>query len=330
MLSFLVSFAILGGVGATAVATHKHHPTNILPLPTVDDPIVGGTKGHPFSAFAGNITSLGYVEEEYFLTGYGNRYNVIGNLTQDGLWKLSYNSTAPYKTRVLVRRPIDRKNFNGDVVIEWINVSAGFDITSADTPGIYKNGYIWAGISAQTVGVNGQSPNPQGLVQWDPARYGTLNIPDDAISYGIATAAGRIFRTGKISSGWIPEKVILTGGSQSGTRVLGYVNGVQNLNATFDSVIPVICAGFAADYSFIPAHPNVTNINAHSRAIPTIVRKDINAPIFMLNSETEALAYAEAGNRQDPSSTFREWEITGGSHANLGAEIFLEGQRKLD
>jgi hypothetical protein len=34
---------------------------------------------------------------------------------------------APYRTRVLVRRPVDLASASGTVVVEWLNVSGGID-----------------------------------------------------------------------------------------------------------------------------------------------------------------------------------------------------------
>lgn len=300
MVRTLSSIGLLTGLSAIAATASR--------LPVVQGPITGGTKGHPFSAFPGNISSIGYIEEEIFLSGDGVRYNVIGNLTSDGHWTLSYNSTATYKTRILVRRPADDKKFNGDVIVEWINVSGGFDISSSDLPGVYEGGYIWASIDAQVVGVEGAITDPQGLIQWDPIRYGTLHIPDDAISYDIASQAPSILRSGKVTGGLIPEHVILVGASQSGSQVLGYTNGIQPLNGSYDTIIPVICAGASSNFSHVPAQPISTQ---HSRTVFTKVRIDLQIPIFVVNSETEALHYAENDLRQPNTHNFREWEIAG-------------------
>ncbi|KAF3056169.1 hypothetical protein CFAM422_012820 [Trichoderma lentiforme] len=319
MLRTLSPVSLLIGLHAITVTANKP--------PIIQGPITAGTKGHPFSAYAGNISSIGYVEEEYFLSGDAVRYNVIGNLTSDGHWTLSYNSTASYKTRLLVRRPLDHKRFNGDVLVEWINVSGGFDITSTDLPGVYEAGYIWASIDAQATGIEGGAMNPQGLIQWDPVRYGTLNIPDDAISYDIVSQAASVLRSGNVTGGQIPEHVILVGASQSGSRVLGYTNGVQPLNASYDAIIPAICAGASSDFSPVPAHPTP---GQSGRTVFTKVRTDLKVPVFMMNSETESLHYAQNYLRQPNTHKFREWEVTGASHANLGDLIWLAPQREVD
>jgi hypothetical protein len=67
-------------------------------------------------------------------------------------------ATARYKTRLLVYRPSDPKKFNGTVVVEWLNESAGAD-TAPDWIGdhteLIRQGFAWVGVSAQALGVNG-------------------------------------------------------------------------------------------------------------------------------------------------------------------------------
>ena len=48
-------------------------------------------------------------------------------LTDDGKWTVTADASAPYKTRIVVYRPIDPKQFDGTVMVEWLNVSGGLD-----------------------------------------------------------------------------------------------------------------------------------------------------------------------------------------------------------
>ena len=76
----------------------------------------------------------------------------------------------------------------------------------------------WVGVSAQRAGVNGPPFVPgfsQPLTVWDPARYGTLDIPDDDASYGIFTAAARLARAGALTGGSPGDVLIASGSSQS-------------------------------------------------------------------------------------------------------------------
>ena len=68
----------------------------------------------------------GYVEEEFFLDGEATAYQPEGagrGRALDG----HAAGTAPYRTRVIVRRPADADDFDGTVFVEWLNVTAGVD-----------------------------------------------------------------------------------------------------------------------------------------------------------------------------------------------------------
>src|SRR5215813_9893779 len=95
-----------------------------VPSPTVSGPITS-----PGSAFITppstlDWSSYGYVEEEFFVSGNATAYTAAP-LTSDGHWTASPGVTAPYVTRILVRRPANPKRFNGTAVLEWLNVSGG-------------------------------------------------------------------------------------------------------------------------------------------------------------------------------------------------------------
>ncbi|RFU34716.1 hypothetical protein B7463_g1669, partial [Scytalidium lignicola] len=282
-------------------------------FPVVEGPITGGSRGYPFAS------SIGYTEHEYFISGTATRYTPIGNLTADGHWNIVPSSMAAYKTRVLVHRPANPDDFTGTIILEWSNVSLGYEISFGNTQGLYGAGYVYILVSAQAVGITGNEPDPIGLVQWDPVRYGTLSIIDDALSYDIYTQVGKLVAEEKkhitnrvtLLGGLKTCSLIAMGGSQSGARILAYTNGVQPLENVFDITMPLLCAVHASDFSSAPAYANGS---AHNRAFNTKVRTDLKTPVWEINSETEALYYY--GNRQPDTDKFRYWEVTGSSHAN--------------
>jgi len=62
-------------------------------------------------------------------------------------------ATAPYVTRLLVRRPLDPARFNGTVIVEWLNVTSGFDIDIVAGElwrETLRSGYAYVGVSTQT------------------------------------------------------------------------------------------------------------------------------------------------------------------------------------
>src|SRR6478672_6040185 len=64
-----------------------------------------------------NLKRAGYVEHEYAASGTATSYTATSPLTEDGRWSFAPEGSAPYRTRVLVRRPIDRARFSGRVVV---------------------------------------------------------------------------------------------------------------------------------------------------------------------------------------------------------------------
>lgn len=302
------------------------------PAPRIVGPISGGARGRPFASYFGDISAVGYVEEEYFIEGQARAFEVVGDVPLDGRMSVSKIDATPYRTRLLVRRPIDPSKFNGTVVVEWINVSSGYDVACADPVGIY-DGFAWVAVSAQRVGVHGYDaalnpslPPGRGLRQWDPARYGDLSVPRDSLSYDIFTQGAYAVgphRVGAVDpvGGLDVRKLIAIGASQSGMRLLSYINGVQMIENVFDALMPLVSFGRSA-----PWRDASTRASQSLSAVQMKVRDDLSAKVFALNSETEASAYLAV--RQPDSDTFRYWEIAGASHG--GAEQAARIQRITD
>ena len=59
------------------------------------------------------------------MQGTATSYDAVGPLGEDGKWKVTPGTKAPYKTRIIVRVPEDPKKFNGTVFVEWLNVTVG-------------------------------------------------------------------------------------------------------------------------------------------------------------------------------------------------------------
>jgi hypothetical protein len=92
--------------------------------------VTGGSHGFPFGAPSVSVdfSSYGYVQEEYFIEGTATSYSEVGTWGNNGVWTAAPAGTAAYKTRFLVARASAPAAFNGTVVVEWLNVTAGWDI----------------------------------------------------------------------------------------------------------------------------------------------------------------------------------------------------------
>ena len=326
--------SVLGGGVSLAADARKTSGR----LPRVVGPITGGRHGRPFAAYLGNIADVGYVEEEYFIEGDASAFRFNGEFPVDGRFAVSKIGATPYRTRILVRRPVDAGKFNGTVVVEWINVSAGHDIACADLKGNYQ-GFAWVSVSAQRVGVHGLEPVPRaelppanGLRQWDPDRYGSLSIPGDSLSYDIFTQGARAvapYRTGKIDpmGGLKVRKLIAIGASQSGIRLVSYINGVQSIENVFDALMPIVFFGRSAPW--IDGQMNDPRLNVGPKQSGlTRMRDDLSAKIFGINTETEAASYLPV--RQPDTESFRYWEIAGASHGGTAREEQIRRIAKRD
>ena len=265
-----------------------------VPNPTVSGPIastaIPGHTSRDYVFFASDhpLAVNGYIEEEYFIEGTANRYTTSGTSTGTVL-----DSGHPYKTRIVVRRPADDKKFNGTVLVEWVNVTNGFDAENFwffAWEHVLRAGYAWVGVSAQRVGVDR-------LKTWSPARYGTLDvtkagtITNDALSYDIFMQAGQAVRSNPaVLGGLRPKTVLATGESQSAQRLATFVNAIMPLGNVYDGAILLSNFGQA-------------------------IRPDPVVPVWKLLFEWD-VETGEAGVRMADSEKFHSWEIAGTAHVD--------------
>ncbi|MBZ5623846.1 MAG: hypothetical protein LAQ69_34855 [Acidobacteriia bacterium] len=284
----LIALAVLTRVaGAGSVP----NPKVIGPVPPNGQP---GDSSHdyPFFSTALDLASRGYVEEEFLLEGVANRYNTPPLATATVI-----DSRHPYRTRMVVRRPVSAGKFNGTVLLKWQNVTGGYDldaVSAATQEHFIRHGYAWIGVSAQRAGIHDPT---SGLKAWSPSRYWTLDvthdgtIQDDALCYDVFSQAAQAVRS---PSGVDPmgglrvERVFAIGASQSANRLVSYHNSIHPLAGVLDGFILVV--GGAR------------------------LRTDLGVKVFQILSETEV---ARGAIRQPDSDHFRRWEVAGTAHLDF-------------
>ena len=308
-------------------------PSATGPAALISGPVTGGKGIFLLSASPVNLTSAGYRESEYFASGTAHSYVAAGPLGKDGHWQVKPKATASYRTRIVVRVPSDPKKFNGTVLVEWLNVSAGLDAAPDFTymaTELLRSGYAWVGVSAQQVGVSGGGavvPIPGipkgGLRGIDPARYGSLHHPGDAYAYDMFSQIGRAIRSpGKLNPlGSVrPQRVVAIGESQSAFELTTYIDAIQPTAHVYDGFFVHSRGGGA-----IPlAGGNITGGIIGSIRI----RDDISVPVFLFETETDEayLRYFDA--RQPDNAHLRLWDVAGASHVDaygLGGAAGLLG-----
>jgi hypothetical protein len=314
----VTSLVIAGGMAVAAPGAAGANPAP--GTPTVSGPVTGGTKGYPFRSAVGIVPleAAGFVEEEFFLEGSAAAYtSTTTPLPSNGVWTVTPSgTTAPYKTRALVRRPADPAWFNGTVVVEWLNVTAGHDTDPDFAYGyveLLRRGYAWVGVSAQNVSVNGSPLIPGfGLKSWDPDRYGSLSHPGDSFSYDIFTQAGRAVRSGALLGDLVPQHVIADGESQSASRMVTYINGVHPLVEVYDGFLVHSRGRVGAALSQSPLPPVGPAPSGPTSF--TLIRPDADEPVFVVQAETDVLGSLLA--RQANTGNYLRWEIAGTAHAD--------------
>ena len=261
-----------------------------VPTPEVTGPVPSDPPGSPgrnylFFATDLDLAHRGYVEEEFFYAGTANWYQTTGEPATATI----VSSGHPYKTRITVRRPANPARFNGIVIAEWTNVTSSYDnpvfwLRSHEF--LMREGYAWVGIAAQRLAIAGV---PDGLRNWSPVRYDTLDVADDALSYDVFAQGIQAVQAVPAVMGGLPVRhVIAAGISQSASRLAIYLNAVYPLDPISDGAL-VIIGGQQ-------------------------IRPDLDIPVMKVLSETEFLG-AQARNRQADTDWFRTWWVTGTSHS---------------
>ena len=326
-------------------------------LPTVIGPIASTPTDFPFGAEGFDVmppVPRGYVVEEFFISGTGNLYEY----TPTGIRVVapcpapatSGCTNIPYTTRFLVKRPRNRHQFSGTVIVEPLNPSGGFDIAAVwdrSRDHFVRNGDVFVGWTSKSVVVNA-------LKQWNPARYAALSWPylpfapggnsgaNDGITFDIAAQIGAYLRAngaaGHPLRGFRIEHVIESGFSQDG--------GFTFTQASFFHAIARRAGGGPIYDGYVPMGTNgPSNINfgltpagALPAGDPRRQMQPRDAPVIHVDTETEiALGLLTptglAFRRPDsdaPNDRYRLWEVPGAAHvSNDAAEAVSTIQRDV-
>ncbi|HEX2197497.1 MAG TPA: alpha/beta hydrolase domain-containing protein, partial [Burkholderiales bacterium] len=264
-------------------------------------------RDYPFFATNHDLAQWGYVEEEFFIEGTANRYTTPPRATASVI-----DGGHPYKTRILVRRPIDPAKFEGTVFVEWSNVTGAND-SDNDWHQVYhhalRSGYAWVVVAAQRNGVHAANT---GLKAFSPVRYASLDltaggtITNDALRFDVFSQAAQALRnpSGIAPLGnLVPQRLIATGHSQSGGNLNTYYNSILPLGSPFDGFMVRGATG------------------------NTAVRDDLGVKVFALQAEADVLSGQNF--RKPDSDIYRLWEVAGASHGDYQGQAVSRGPLAL-
>ncbi len=223
--------------------------------------------------------------------------------------------TAPYRPVSWSCGRWTRTRFNHTVLLNWQNVSAGYEQPAPSGGELYQ-GYAWVGVSAQEIGLYGPPlgmgrvarASAKGMMDEDPERYGMLQHPGDPGSFDIFADAARVVGPGRSTAvdplaGLDVHHVVAVGGSQSAMRLVSYANALHLRHRVIDGYALTVWEGRSPDLMDGPISFGGAR---------TVIRDDLEVPVVVVNSEFEALALHLAGAVD--SKWIRYWEVAGTPH----------------
>jgi hypothetical protein len=297
----VAALVILGPASAGAQGT--------APSPTVTPAAGVPTTGAPLGTLF-DLAEVGYAASEFFFEGQASSYHTVDGapFLADGAWAVEADAAQqPYKVRAQVYRPADPRDFNGTVVVEWLNVTNQSDSAALwilSHVDLAREGAAYVGITAQAIGANAAR-------NLEPGRYGAAGAdlvhPGDSFSYDIYSQAGQAIRDNAevVLQGLVPERLVAIGQSQSATRMVTYINALHPLHEVYDGY-------FVHSRGASGAPLRQSPLGAISAPAQTLIRTDIDVPVFVVQTETDTRA-----TRQPDTEVFSQWEIAGAAHADM-------------
>jgi len=178
-------------------------------IPALEGPITGPGPMHPGirpGPAGTNLEDFDYVTEEYFVSG-----------TAAG---------APYKTRILIRKPKHANKFSGMLVGEPTHRGGNALICQFARFGIGHRGHACATVAARPINLNNPATPGAGLKEFNLERYGSLQVAGNQPNEIIAQV-GRLLRS-NLSGGpmgdYAVRTLILSGTSDSSGATRTYMS----------------------------------------------------------------------------------------------------------
>jgi hypothetical protein len=310
-----------------------------IPLPRVTGPLPSHAQSYPFGGAAHtrvpvDLSPRAYVEEEYLISGSANVYD-----RPKAGPAVVRTASAPYTTRVLVRRPRARARFSGTAIVEPLNPSMAFDLNtgwSIHHDHLMRSGDAWIGVTAKPVAI-------RSLKAFDPERYGRLSwanplpatdprncsaVPRDSER---ATENGLVWDIYRHVGAWLRsaestnplaygvpktavQRLIAWGYSQSGGFLYTYAHAIHPLDVKdqgrplFDGYLIAAASGPA------PIHQCAPPIPADD---PRRQIKDVGVPVIRVMTQSDYLPNigARLSDGNWPPHLTRNYEIAGAAQA---------------
>lgn len=325
---------VIVGVAACASQAVAQTATRTIVVPAPAARLVAQTTAsRPFGS-AGTmqrpiqLTSHGYVEEEFFVGGTANVYD----WNADGSVAVRHGG-LPYVTRILVRRPADPARFSGTVLVDFGNRGAGFDtfaVWGQLSQHLLANGhaYVGATVFANNVGAlrmfdpqrYADLAFPRPVETCGPARRETWNRPadsfppaEDGVRWDVMSQLGALLKGDAATrplAGYRVEHVFAS--MQSGGDLPTYISAMAR-STRLSNGRPVYDAFLIKD-SGGPRVPLNDCARPLPEGDPRRIIRDVGVPVMHLVAQNAVSSDTRRPDSDVPGDRFRRYEIPGASH----------------
>ncbi len=280
-----------------------------------------------------------YVEEEYFVSGGADLFNYANDPPLGPTDIALVQSDVAYQTRMIVRRPASQGQFNGTVVVEWWNSTAGFDTAPAwDASAEYfqREGMIYVGVTNSTTSLGFLTGGCSLFGILPPTcgtRYATLSLPENGLAFDMMSQIANLLK-GSSAENPLPvdfdvERLYHVGQSQQGGSVIAYAS---SFHFPVNDGYFVQQAATARAINFGPVcgevgSPPFPDCTPRLVFPDNLVRTDLPVPVVHAISETDIEILFGTVGRQADTQTFRYYEVAGASHLTVheGVELIPAG-----
>jgi Alpha/beta hydrolase domain len=306
------------------------------PVPDVTGPIPVTATSYPFLAADKlaepmDLTRVGYVEEEFFVSGTANVYDwpAAGELTV-------VKTGAPYTNRILVRRPADPARFSGTVIVEMMHAPRGVDFPLMWAwihEHVVERGHAWVGLTMHPDAVKAlkrfnatryaqlawANPNPaESCASGGRGAGPAVSDSEEGLLWDITSQLGALLKSSSPSRPLATLKVEYVYLTTQDAAQLTYINAMQrramlaNGKPVYDGHLTKSARRASRIRRCAPAPPEG---DARHRV------KDTGVPVINVLLENNVLG-ALRDRREDsdaPADRFRLYEVPGTAHSGAPA-----------
>jgi hypothetical protein len=318
-LFLLAASGVLPALETQLVATPR---ARALPLSKTNRPFLAAAR----TAQPVALDTAGYAESEFIVSGQADIYEWTGTTPAQLTVR---TADVPYATRMLLRRPTDRRKFSGVVVVELLDASELYDrapLWGLSWQQFLRRGDAWVGITVHPGAL-------AALRKFDPVRYAALGFThrqqcgqdqqnshasaldtESGLAWGVIAQVGALLRSSSKENPLLelnPRFLIAAGHAQAGAYVTTYANALHALlrrgddAPVYDGFLSAAATRFAIPINRCTSPP----LDGDPRR--GVMPRDVPFVAVTTEADFNLLPALRRADSDAPADLFRLYEIPG-------------------